>query len=414
MSDHLVDPLDENAILEIVKSKNVHTFFQPVISISTKSIIGFEAFSRGGGSGVCVIDPKMLFHKDLKPDLKVDVDRLCREKAFEQFKPINNGHKGMLLFMNVSPDILPHVEVGSKVLKHQVASLDIDPANIVIECTLGRSDSHEVEQFVHVYKEFGFKISLDNCSVDDSFSQIITRLQPDFVKINRSFYAKDGRKDYSAKALESLVEVVDRVGGTVIAQGVEDEDDSIRLLTSGVHLQQGYYYTKDENARTGDPAKMFFKKIIATYDKFKKVKHELVRRKKERFEITFRAVSSVCGKFASLSESRFEETCKIIVRNVEDVTSMFILDEVGEQITIRVHVKPVEGKGKSSQILGAEKGVDHSICDYFMYLDMGYEKFVTKPFVSPYTGEQNCIISKSFYNSEGLRYVVCVEMAYPG
>jgi len=414
MSDQSKTPVDEKAVLEILKSKNVHTFFQPVVSISTKSIVGFEAFSRGGGGDVCVIDPAMLFHDDLKPELKVDVDRLCREKAFEQFKPIYGGHKDMLLFANISADILPHVETGSKVLKHQVASMDIDPGNVVIECPLCRSDSKEMVEFAKMYKEFGFKISLDSCDVDDSFSQAISTIEPDFVKINPTFYAKAARKDYSTKALESVIEVVDRVGGAVIAQGVESEEDSIRLLTAGVHLQQGYYYTKDENDKTGDPARMFLQKIVDTYDKFKKVKVQLIKRKKERFDATFKNVASICSKFAGMPEDKFEDAAKVLVRNIDDVVSMFVVDEGGEQITNRIHVKATGNKNRSAKILGSEKGVDHSVCDYVMYLDMGYEKFVTRPFISPYTAEETCIISKPFYNSEGLRYVVCIEMPYPG
>ncbi|MBI9080562.1 MAG: EAL domain-containing protein [Pseudodesulfovibrio sp.] len=406
--------IDEQAILEIIKTKNVHTFFQPVVSITTKSIIGFEAYSRGGGGGVCVLDPAMLFHDELKPELKVNVDRLCREKAFEQFKPIYDGHQDMCLFVNISPEILPHVETGSMVLKHQVASMDIDFDKVVIECPLNKATTLEVEKFSSAYKELGFRICLDNCSADDSFGQIVSRIEPDFVKVNQTFYAKDERKDYSAKALDMVVEVVGRVGGMVIAQGVESEDDSIRLLTAGVHLQQGYYYTKDENVQTGDPAKMFFQKIIATYDKYRMVKGELVKRKKERFELSFKAVSSICSKFANLPEDKFEGAATVLVRNLDDVISVFVVNDAGEQITRRVHVKPAGNINLSARVMGVEKGVDHSVHDYIMYLDMGYEKFVTRPFLSPYTGEETCIISKPFYNREGLRYIVCIEMPYPG
>lgn len=413
MSDESATPLDEQAILDIINSRNVHTLFQPVVSISTKSIVGFEAFSRGGGGEVCVIDPAMLFHDGLSADLKVSVDRLCREKALEQFKPIHGKHNDMLLFLNLNPDILSHVDVGSKVLKDQVGSLGIDVSNITIECPLRRVVGDKVLAFADLYRDFGFKLSLDNCSVDDAFSQIVTRFKPDFIKIGRNFFAAEERIDYSARTLDTLLEVAGRVGATVIAQGVECEEDSIRLLSAGVHLQQGYYYTKDEDLRTGDPAKMFFQKIITTYDKYKKVKREMVRRKKERFDATFKVVTSICSRFSNMSEDQFDGACLALVGKVSEVISMFVLDEIGEQITPRVHIKPVSGK-TSTRILGSAKGVDHSMHDYVMYLDMGYEKFVTQPFISSFTGKKACIISKSVFNYEGLRYIICMEMPYPG
>lgn len=414
MSETYDGAVNEQAVLDIIKAKNVHTYFQPVISVPTKSIVGFEAFSRGGGGDVCVIDPKMLFHNDLSPELKIDVDRLCREKAFEQFKPIHANHKQMLLFVNIDVNILPHVEIGSEVLKNQIASMGIIPENVVLECPLNCIDVQNVLEFSVMYRELGFKICLDNCCVDDSFSQAMSIMKPDFVKACRTFFAEGERKDYSTKALEALISVADKNGAMVIGQGVECEDDSIRLLTSGVHLQQGYYYTKDEDATTGDPAKMFFQKIIATYDKYKKVKQELVRRKKERFSNTFKTVTSICSKFSNMPEDRFEDACKTLVYNTDAVISMFVLNSEGVQITPRSHVRLTGGKQVAANLLGSDVGVDHSVRDYVLYLDMGYEKFVTTPFSSPFTGENACIISKPFYNKEGQRYVVCIELPHPG
>ncbi len=406
--------VDEKAVLDILQSKNINTFFQPVISISTKSIIGFEAFSRGGGDGICVIDPTLLFHDDLQPTMKIDVDRLCREKALTYFKPIHGGHKDMCLFLNINPEILPHVEIGSEVLKHQVASMDIDFGSVAIECTLKQAVGESVETFAALYRDFGFKISLDGCTVDDPFSPIISRIKPDFVKITPTFFADGKRKDYSPKVLEALMDVANRCGAVVVAQGVETEEESIRLLSAGVQLQQGYYYTKDDGAKTNDPAKMFFDKIIATYDKFKRVKQELVRRKKNRFNSTFQTVTSVSSKFANLPENRFDDACKTLVHNVDELISMFVLTDTGVQLTSRHHVRTTVRKASSAKIIGSSKGVDHSVNDYVMYLDMGYEKFVTRPFVSHYTGDEACIISRPFYNSEGQRFILCVELPYPG
>ncbi|WP_419786523.1 hypothetical protein [Pseudodesulfovibrio sp.] len=76
------------------------------------------------------------------------------------------------------------------------------------------------------------------------------------------------------------------------------------------------------------------------------------------------------------------------------------------------HVE-VEGNTLASALIGSAKGMDHSVHDYFLYQDMGYEKIVTPPFISPFTGEQVRLISCSIYNSEGLRYVVRVETACP-
>lgn len=407
--------VDEEAVQEIVDTGNICTYFQPVISLSTKSIIGFEAFSRGGSEDLCVIDPKMLFHEGLSPKLQVAVDRLCREKALKQFKAIHEKHKGLLLFLNINPAIFPYVEAADGYLQQQAASAEVSPENLVLECHVSCDHLESVAMFVKRYQPLGFKGCLDNIGVDDVFSRAISVAKPNFIKINQSFFAEAQRKDYSAKTLESILSVADSVGAKVIAQAVEKEDDSIRLLTSGVHLQQGFYYTKDDNVQDGDdPAAGFYKKINQTFDKYKVVKRTIVQRKKERFSSTFRTVTSICAKFSNMTEDRFEDGCRGILHKVDELISIFVLNNKGEQITPRVHARAAHSTINQEAILGMHKGIDHSAQDYVLYLDMGYERFISQPFVSPYDQSNACIISRPFFSGDGGRYMLCMELPYPG
>ena len=413
MPTQLVVNVDEKAVLEVLRTRNIHTYFQPVVSLSSKAIIGFEAFSRGTREGREEVDPAQLFHNDLSPDSKIGVDRLCREKALEHFKPIAEKHQHMLLFLNVNSEILPHVELKSQVLRKQVADLGINPGQVVIECALNKATTDEAVAFSRMYRELGFRLSLDNCGIEDAFNYVLPLIKPAFVKVTSGFFAGEGEDGHSLRELRNLVSLADRVGAMVIGQGVESEENSIRLLSAGVHLQQGYYYTKDDGGGDSDPARLLLEKIVATHEKYKTTSRELVRRKKERFENLFRAVASVAAKLSNMGAAQFEEACKNLVRNVDTVISVFVLNDQGIQTTTRPHVKG-EGDGLSTSVLGSAKGADHSVHDYFMYLDMGYEKFVTQPYVSLFTGEIACIVSRAIYNAEGIRHVVCVEVPHPG
>jgi len=406
--------VNEPAVIEVVKARSVQTYFQPVVSLAAKSIVGFEAFSKGGTGkdGTSLIEPAVLFHDELSPETKISVDRLCRETALSQFKPIHAGHKGLLLFLNLNAAILAHVETKTKVLKHQVASMDISMDNVVVEFPVSVAARPEVVSFVNCYREMGFKFSLDNCGGDDGIGRALSSVRPSFIKIRPELYAEGDNGADTLAALKRLVETAERAGAMVVAQGVENEADSIRLLAAGVHLQQGYYYSKDEGGPAGQ-AESFSRKIQNTHEKYKRVGRELVRQKKERFQTMFRSVGAVCTRLAGMSESRFEEVCRAMVKNTEGVVSVFVLDESGTQITSRPHVESASPK-VSATVIGSAKGVDHSVQDYFLYLDMGYEKFVTPPFVSPFTGQNVCLVSRPIYNSENTRYVVCVETNHPG
>ncbi|MDD3311048.1 EAL domain-containing protein [Pseudodesulfovibrio sp.] len=401
--------VDEAAVLDVVKSRNVQTYFQPVVSLAARSIVGFEAFSRGGGAkeGGPSMEPSALFHCGLSPETKINVDRLCRETALAQFKPIHRSHRDLLLFLNVNTDILPFVDMQTQVLKHQVTNMGLDLADVVVEVPLRVALGKEVVRFAEAYREMGFKLSLDNCGAGDGLENILGAVRPAFLKISPALYGPGRDLD----GLKRLVESAGRLGAMVVGQGVESEEASIRLLSAGVHLQQGYYYSKDGDG-AGDQAQSFARKIQAANDKYKLAGRSMVRQRKEQFQAMFRTVGTVCSRLASLGEARFEDACRAMVRVTRGVVSVFVLNDKGLQITSRPHA---EGGAKaiSASLLGSARGVDHSVHDYFLYLDMGYEKFVTQPFISPFTGAPVRLITRSIYNSEGSRYVVCVETALP-
>jgi len=413
VAEDICPSVNEAVVREILESRRVNTYFQPVVAVASKSIIGFEAFSRVTGEDCC-FDTRMLFHKDLSPELMVDVDRMCREKALEKFKSIHDAHGEMLLYLNVNADIVPYVDPDKSYLLNRIEQFGINPRNIVLEGTNSAGNADKLGRFCEMFRGVGFKLCLDGCSVDESFNLAITKFCPDFVKVNRSFFGEAERTDYSAKTLEALLSVADRVGSSVIGCGVEAEDESIRLLLAGVNLQQGYYYTKGEEREAGNPARMFREKIVETHDKYKKVKNRLVLQKKERFVEAFKGVSIVCSKLSNMSEEWFEDGCKRLVHKEDGVISLFVLDDRGRQITRRIPAGSSQPANHPDVILKTSIGADHSVEDYVLYLDIGYDKFVTPPFASPFTDEQACVISKPFFNVQGSRYVACVEMSYPG
>jgi EAL domain-containing protein (putative c-di-GMP-specific phosphodiesterase class I) len=404
MSGQAETKVDERKIREIINSRDVTPLFQPVVSISTKSIVGFEVYSRGGQHNG--IGSEALFSEDLSPDVIVEVDRLCRARALEQFKPIHAHYGQLLLFLNVNPLIIPEVGRQSMFVVDQIKAAGIPLSNVILECPLNAPYLGEIEAYTRSLREVGLMVCLDNCAVDHPFSHILSRVKPAYVKINRSFFAGDGDEGNSRRTLEAFMDQACRVGSVVAAQCVESEEESLRLLSAGVQLQQGYYYAKEDGAPGDDPARQFFDKMATVHRKYKAKKHQQVRAKKELFSDIFRTATSICNKLANMTEDRFDDVCRSLVQGRKGVISLFVVDDRGVQVTHRAH----RGKGAGA-VRGTPKGADLSAEDYVLYLDMGYDKFVTQPFVSAYTGERACMVSRPFFSLSGLRYTACMEMA---
>ncbi|RPI92302.1 MAG: EAL domain-containing protein, partial [Spirochaetales bacterium] len=103
---------------------DIVSFFQPIVSVKKKLVIGFEALSRGISSvGADPLPPRLLFDTAEREGLTTDLDRLCRAKAFESFGAFNYNPERYLLTVNIDPSILDEGTVGSNHLRELVRSL---------------------------------------------------------------------------------------------------------------------------------------------------------------------------------------------------------------------------------------------------------------------------------------------------
>ena len=78
---------NESINLELLlKHRAIQTHFQPIVSIRKQTVIGLEALSRGVSPSNELIMPHPLFAIADAKEKSVELDRLCREKALENYK----------------------------------------------------------------------------------------------------------------------------------------------------------------------------------------------------------------------------------------------------------------------------------------------------------------------------------------
>jgi len=162
-------------IKNIIEQEHIITHFQPILSVKKRSVIGYEALSRGIDPYTNTITPPdILFDSAANQQLTLELDRLCRKKSLENFKTLQQKVKDSLLFLNFDTTIIDQGVVGSGHLLNAVRNFDIDPQKIVIEIKESEANNlKELEKFIKNYrKEDGFNISvlefkidvaLDNC-----------------------------------------------------------------------------------------------------------------------------------------------------------------------------------------------------------------------------------------------------------
>jgi len=150
-----------------------------------------------------------------------------------------------VLSVNVSPRQFRQPDFVSQVLQ-VLAATGADPAHLKIEITesLLISNLDDAIEKMHTLKAHGLQFSLDDFGTGYASLAYLKRMPLSEIKIDQSF-VRDVLKDPSdAITVRTILALGHSMGLTVVAEGVETEDQRAFLLAHGCELFQGYLFSR--------------------------------------------------------------------------------------------------------------------------------------------------------------------------
>lgn len=400
--------LELKAILE---KELVEVHFQPIFSVREKKVVGFEGLSRGihPQSGK-LINPLAMLKTAKEAGLTLELDRLFRKKVLETFKRSCPEPNELFLSLNFESSVIDK-EVGSLNLLHACRQINVDPSSIVIEILESKVKSDEaLQRFVHIYREHGFLVALDDVGKGHSNLDRISLIQPDLIKIDRSLVMNLQADHYRREVFKSLVRLCQNIGALVLAEGVETEEETMESMELGADLLQGYYLARPQEpstefiasgSRLMDPVAEKFRKRMVDKFNIRKMQHE-------RYSLMVEALAS---ELSSLALAEMDATLPGTYASHPIAEAVYVLDQNGLQATLmscKATQKPHRGIFRLPP-----KGTDYSMRDYFYYLmEPRFERgvYTSEPYISPATGLFCLTISSRFKDKDGVSLILCVDV----
>ncbi len=300
----------KNELENIIIQKKIKCVYQPIVSLFSGKILGFEALSRGPNNSFYA-NPSNLFSYADKYKMLYQLEKVAREVAIENFPEYDKNEK---LFLNIEPQILNAVTFSEGFTKKLLDKFNLSPRNIVFEITERRSieDFKVFRKALEHYRKQGFLIAIDDAGAGYSSLQSIAELKPDYIKIDMSL-TKDIHNSHIKKALiETFVTFSKKINATLIAEGIEKEEELKELINLGVTCGQGYYLAKPAFPPP-IPGKNVAKKINKYYSSLGKEK-------------VYTNIASICQKFKTVEkEVLTEEIIEYFESNKND-TSIIVVD----------------------------------------------------------------------------------------
>ena len=235
---------------EILDHGGINVFYQPIFEIVDGKPVLFavEALSRGP-KGSNAEKPDVLFEYVRRKAKEVEVDRACVKAILSSMYMVA---RRALVSINVHALTLERDDQFTQYLTELCQLFRIPLKNVIMEIVEQQRYRNPARFFsnLDLLRKAGVRIAVDDIGLGYSNYRALVEIKPDLFKIDRYFVTGCGKNAHARAAIESIVLLADRLGGRVVAEGIESADDLEAVTALGVRLVQGYHLALPQPVQT--------------------------------------------------------------------------------------------------------------------------------------------------------------------
>jgi EAL domain-containing protein (putative c-di-GMP-specific phosphodiesterase class I) len=220
------------------------SFFHPIVHAEdVDRVFAHEALLRGVERDGSIIEPQPILTLAREAGLLSEVDSAACRSAIRE--AARHGPE-MCVFINFSPAAIrdPEAHLNSTVQAIEEAALPRE--RVVFEVTEADryGDTPRLQQVLNAYRRAGFRVALDDLGAGWSTLNLVHRVRPDFIKLDRELIR--GVHDDPVKALiaRKLLEIGHGLGIGTIVEGIEVEAELSWVRENGANFVQGFLLGK--------------------------------------------------------------------------------------------------------------------------------------------------------------------------
>jgi EAL domain-containing protein (putative c-di-GMP-specific phosphodiesterase class I) len=220
--------------------------FQPIIDLVTGAPFAYEALVRGpqGESAGSVL-------AQVTAANRYAFDQQCRVKAIETAATAGLLNTPAKLSINFLPNAVYEAKACIQLTLKTAAAIQFPTDRLIFEFTENEQmvDPGHVSRIVASYKEMGFGTALDDFGAGHAGLNLLARFQPDLIKLDMELVRSLDASLPKRVIIEAVMRMCATLGVTVIAEGIETEEELEALRALGVRYIQGFLFAKPEFER---------------------------------------------------------------------------------------------------------------------------------------------------------------------
>jgi diguanylate cyclase (GGDEF)-like protein/PAS domain S-box-containing protein len=247
----------ETALRQAVERDELELLYQPIVRLADGRVVGAEALLRWHREGHGVVLPSDFIPVAEETGMIVSIGTWALERALTELRALTrvfDAGEWPLLAVNLSALQL-RLPSSLEMVRDAIRASRVDPSTISLEITESAlmADIESSARGMHALRELGVKLAIDDFGTGSSSLACLKQLPVDSLKIDRSFI--DGLPDdpHDRSITEAIVTLGNRLGLTVVAEGVATVEQWIALDELGCTVGQGFLWSPPIPARAFAP-----------------------------------------------------------------------------------------------------------------------------------------------------------------
>lgn len=212
--------------------------FQPIVDAVNKTVFAHEALVRGPeGEGAMSVLSRV------NEKNRYSFDQICRVKAVKLASRLGMES---LLSINFMPNAVYKAEYCIRTTLAAAKTYNFDTRKIIFELTEDEnlSSVEHLVSIIEAYQEMGFSTAIDDFGAGYSRYNIMMASPPDLLKLDMGLVRNVHDEPNKQAVVAGIISMMERLGGRIIAEGVETKEEYFWLRSQGIQLYQGFLFAK--------------------------------------------------------------------------------------------------------------------------------------------------------------------------
>ncbi len=236
----------ENDLRNALLNEDLVLYYQPQVSMTTRRIIGLEALVRWPHPSLNMIPPDQFIAVAEESDLIIQLGEWTIHEACRQMKQWQrHGLQLLPVAVNVSAKQVRHSDFYDSV-ESALRKTGLESRFLELELT-ERAMMTDMDRTLDVMNrvgDMGVKFAVDDFGTGYSSLAYLKHLPLDKLKIDKSFVQDIAIDENDREISNTIIQLAHGLNLSVVAEGVETQQQMAILLGQGCDGAQGYLFSR--------------------------------------------------------------------------------------------------------------------------------------------------------------------------